>query len=41
MFVTSVCLQMQNTICDHRDDGKAGGIFKAYNIINVSIYMSS
>ena len=28
--------QMQSTICDHRDNGRAGGVFKSYNIIRVS-----
>lgn len=28
--------QMQSTICEHRDDGKAGGVFNSYEIIKVS-----
>lgn len=28
---------MQSTICDHRDDGRAGGLFKAYSITKVSL----
>lgn len=27
---------MQSTICEHRDDGKAGGVFNSYEIIKVS-----
>ena len=29
-------LQMQTTICDHRDDGRAGGIFNSYEIVKVT-----
>ena len=25
--------QMQNTICEHHDDGKAGGVFNSYDIL--------
>lgn len=31
-----VCVQVQSTICEHRDDGRAGGVFKSYNILKVS-----
>lgn len=34
-----ISLQMQNTICLHRDDGKAGGLFKSYHIIKVHVRM--
>ena len=29
-------LQMQSTICEHRDDGRAGGVFTSYEIVKVS-----
>ena len=28
-------LQMQSTICEHRDDGRAGGVFTSYEILKV------
>ena len=31
-----VCKQVQNTICEHRDDGRAGGVFKSYEVVKVS-----
>lgn len=30
-----LCVQMQSTICEHRDDGRAGGVFRAYEIVKV------
>ena len=26
---------MQSTICEHRDDGKAGGVFRSYEVVKV------
>ena len=28
---------MQSSICEHRDDGKAGGVFDSYEILKVII----
>ena len=28
---------MQKTICDHRDDGRAGGVFTSYEIVKVTV----
>ena len=37
-----VSLQMQSTICEHRDDGRAGGVFTSYEIVKVGdIQMST
>ena len=37
-----VSFQMQSTICEHRDDGRAGGVFTSYEIVKVGdIQMST
>ena len=35
-------LQVQSTICEHSDDGRAGGVFTSYEIVKVGdIQMST
>ena len=36
-----ICKQVQNTICEHRDDGRAGGVFRSYEIVKVSVMEGS
>ena len=31
--------QMQRTICEHKDKGAAGGVFKSYEILEVRVSM--
>jgi len=33
--VLILSLQMQSTICEHRNDGRAGGVFTSYEIVKV------
>ncbi len=28
-------LQLQSTICEHRDDGRSGGVFRSYQVLKV------
>ena len=37
MMLVGVSSQMQRTIREHKDKGAAGGIFKSYEILEVSV----
>ena len=36
----SIVEEMQSTIREHKDCGSAGGVFKTYNIIKVSLHLT-
>lgn len=36
----AVSEEMQKTICDHRDDGRAGGVFTSYEIVKIERVIS-